>query len=872
MKPYEPNAALAWLYHRFFEHIEVDASWATTVREVDRRGTVVYVLRNLSFVDFFALDWLTKRLHLPEVRFANDLGLSVFEPMGKGWLRALAPRSEDESARELQAALTGGSSAALFLKRPPTLTDPAVRGKTEGDVYLHTLLRVQRARKTPLVLVPQVFVWSKSPDRSGRNLVDAVFGPREWPGKLRTVTQFLMNYRHVTMRAGEPVDLAAFLDQNAGATDDVLVRRLVYTLLRRLERERQAVLGPAKKPRDRVKDEVLRSPKLSKIIGDMAGEGAAERRVLHDRAAAMLDELSTDLDMNALNALDAAFERTVARMYTGFEIDQPGLERLRALAKEGTLVLLPSHKSHVDYMVLSRVFYRAHLPVPTIAAGDNLDFFPVGPILRKGGAFFIRRSFKNDRLYGAVVDAYVRRLILDGASLEFYLEGGRSRTGKLLPPKLGLLNMVVSAALSVDTKVFFCPISIGYERVVEEEAYAREIGGGEKPKEDVRGLFSAAETLLGRYGRVTVQFGQPVALEDVVRDLGPASAPPHERPPPSLDAVEASPALRRKVVSRLAYRVMNEINEVTAVTSGAVVATALLTHERRGLAHADLVLAARSLVSRLRAAGARFSPALVPIATGELREEALSEALDLFIRAGHVVGHRPGVARTKGVLAGAEIIYTVPDEARILLDLSKNIIVHFFVAKGTIATSFLSARAPEVDPAILRERVQWLSRLWKYEFQYRADASFEDIFAATLAGMFQTRELVSAGNGFVRSGDDPDALRFSALVLGNFVEAYRLAARGLGLLVKGPLSPKELSKRTLAAGERMFLAGEIARREAMSKPVLENAHQAFVDMGYLARADGKWRLPESYASADAIATVERRIGGYGLAAERASGS
>ncbi len=858
MKPYEPNAALAWLYHRFFEHIEVDESWANTVREVDRRGTVVYVLRNLSFVDFFALDYLTKRLHLPQVRFANDLGLSVLEPMGKGWLHALAPRSEQQSARELEAALTGGTSAALFLKRPPTLTDPAVRGKTEGDVHLHTLLRVQRANagRTPLVLVPQVFVWSKSPDRSGRNLVDAVFGPREWPGKVRTMTQFLMNYRHVTMRAGEPVELAPFLEQNAGATDDVLVRRLVYTLLRRLERERQAVLGPAKKGRDRIADEVLRSPKLSKIIGDMAGEGAPERRVLHDRAAAILDELSTDLDMNALNALDAAFERTVARMYTGFEIDQRGLERLRALAKEGTLVLLPSHKSHVDYMVLSRVFYRAHLPVPTIAAGDNLDFFPVGPILRKGGAFFIRRSFKNDRLYGAVVDAYVRRLILDGASLEFYLEGGRSRTGKLLPPKLGLLNMVVSAALSVDTKVYFCPISIGYERVVEEEAYAREIGGGEKPTEDVRGLFSAAEMLLGRYGRVTVQFGEPITLEDVLRDLG--------RPPPSLAAVEASPAQRRKVVSRLAYRVMNEINEVTAVTSGAVVATALLTHERRGLAHGDLVKVSHGLVSRLRASGARFSPALVPVATGDLREEALSEALDLFIRAGHVVGHRPGVAKARGVLAGAEVIYTVPDEARILLDLSKNIIVHFFVAKGTIATSFLSTRAPEVELAQLRERVQWLSRLWKYEFQYRADASFGDIFAATVAGMIEARELSSAGGSAVRAGADEEALRFSARVLGNFVEGYRLAARGLGLRVKGALSPKELSKRTLAAGERMFLAGEIARREAMSKPVLENAHQALADMGYLARAEGKWTLPESYASAEAIATVERRVGGYAL--------
>ena len=124
-------------------------------------------------------------------------------------------------------------------------------------------------------------------------------------------------------------------------------------------------------------------------------------------------------------------------MFSAIEVDEAGIERLRELAKEGTLVLLPSHKSHMDYLALAWVLYRHKLQLPLIAAGDNLNFFPVGAIFRRAGAFFIRRSFAGDRLYAAVVDAYVRRLIKDGAPLEFFLEGGRSRTGKLLPPKLG---------------------------------------------------------------------------------------------------------------------------------------------------------------------------------------------------------------------------------------------------------------------------------------------------------------------------------------------------------------------------------------------------------------------------------------------------
>jgi glycerol-3-phosphate O-acyltransferase len=105
---YEPNPVLAWLYHRFFEHIEIDEAWTARVRDADRRGTVVYILRNLSFVDFFALDYLTKRFELPQVRFANDMGLWVLEPMGRGWFQALKQRSEADDARDLKRAVEGG--------------------------------------------------------------------------------------------------------------------------------------------------------------------------------------------------------------------------------------------------------------------------------------------------------------------------------------------------------------------------------------------------------------------------------------------------------------------------------------------------------------------------------------------------------------------------------------------------------------------------------------------------------------------------------------------------------------------------------------------------------------------------------------------
>ncbi len=894
LESYVPNPALAWVYNRFFEHIEVDETWAANVREADARGTVVYVLRNLSFVDFLALDHLTKQLRLPQVRFANDLGLWVLEPMGRGWLSALRPRRETDDLGLLRKAIDGGHSAALFLKRPPTILDPPPvargqraarplpsRGKTEGDAYLRTVLEAQRAKdakgdRAPILLVPQVFVWTRHADEQKHNAVDALFGPREWPGKIRTVVQFLANWRNVALRAGEPLDVSAFLAQEAESArasgermppDDVLVRRLTYALLRRLERERRAVTGPAKKPSDRLRDQVVRSPRLQKVIRDMAGEGVAERRVLGYRAAAMLKELQAEVDPNAVRALDALFDQTIARMYSGFEIDEEGLARLRDASKDGTLVLLPSHKSHVDYIILSRLFFGANMPVPLVAAGDNLSFFPLGPVLRRAGAFFIRRTFKGDRLYGAVVDAYMRRLLKDGWPLEFFLEGGRSRTGKLLPPKLGLLSIVVDAVLGAELegagrRVYFCPISIGYERLVEERSYVRELTGGEKKKEDVGGLFRAAESAMGRYGRLNVQFGELLTLDGVLSELGETTTP-------------LTPARRRALVTRLAYRSMNEINRVTAVTPSALVATALLTHGKRGLPHADLVDGCERLARILRGEGARFSPSLVLGGGGvdrhELRHGALREACELFVKAGHLETHRPGVPigdRDAEVKPGPDAIYVVPDADRLSLDIAKNLVVHFFVSRAMIATPLTAAaRAGEttVPSALLTERVQALSRLLKYELQFRADATFETIFAETRAAMIADGEITmdaEEGVALAPAGEGRERANVHACMVKNFVEGYRVAARGLASLLKGPLTPKDLAKRAMTVGERMFLAGEIELREAVSRPVIENAFLAFVDQGYLGREDGKFVLPETYATAETVRTIESRIASY----------
>jgi glycerol-3-phosphate O-acyltransferase len=852
LAPYEPNALLAWVYRRFFESIEVDEAWAKAVREADARGTVVYVLRNVSFVDFFALDYLTKRYELPRIKFASEMGLWVLEPLGRGWLNALRPRLPHADARDLERAVSSGESAALFLKRPAHLLEGSAgrKGKIEGDPMMRALFDVQRRSKRPLLLVPQVFVWSRSAERRGGNLTDAIFGPRDWPGNLRSTAQFLANWRHATLRAGAPVNLAEFLEREGqSAPDDVLVRRLTYVLLRRLERERRAIVGPARKATDRLREEVIRSPKLQRVIADMAGEGEAERQVMTARALAILRGMEAALDMTAIAALDQLVAQAASRMFSAVEVDLDGIERLRELAKEGTLILLPSHKSHMDYVLFAWILYRNKLPMPVIAAGDNLNFLPLGPVLRRAGAFFIRRSFSGDRLYAAVVDAYVRRLLKDGSPFEFFIEGGRSRTGKLLPPKLGLLSLVVDAALNVPTRTtWFCPVSIGYERFVEEKAFVRELSGGEKKAEDVRGLLKSVDLIVGRYGRLSVQFGKPLSLGDVLKDLDASAR--------TQDLSAMTPPRRRAVITRLAYRVMHEINAVAAVTPGSLVATSLLTHDRRGLPHANLIASCERLARTLHRFDARFSPSLAaPEGRGAIRAAALGEAVDMFVRAGHVEAHR----------VGDDVIYVVPPEARLSLDLAKNTIIHFLVPRALIATALRASPGPPLTVAAVRDRVLWLSRLFKFEFTFRADAPFERIFDDELRALEQQGELarvaLKAGeSGIVPNGDEGrEQFALYGNLVENSVEGYRIAARGLTALLRGPLPTKDVIKRAITTGERMFLSGEIGRREAVTRALFENAFFSFVDQGYVERSDGKFSLTASYATATAVGTIESRI-------------
>lgn len=856
---FEPNRWLRWLYTRFFRHMRVDERWSGVVRDSAAKGIVIYVMRSISVLDFLCLDYLVKRFRLPLVRFCNDLGLWILEPFGRGG-RALRLRQQIPQPEALAKVIHEHQSALLFLRRPPSIGERPTGQGLDVDL-IRTLVEQQRKVDLPILVVPQTFVWTQQPANKEPTLIDLLFGPSEWPGRLRVLLRFLFNFRNAQLRSGEAFDIAEFLEEHQDLTDAQAANRIRYALLRRIERERHVVLGPAKKTAGRIREELLRSPRLRTHIEAAAKRQGKPVSAIEKQVEKDLKKLCAMPDPNTVGLFKRLMRWVFTRIYDGFVVDMEGMERVREAARRGPVILLPSHKSHIDYLVLSYVFSENSVSIPLIAAGENLSFWPLGWVLRRSGAFFIRRSFRGSRLYSAIVDAYLRKILFDGWHVELFMEGGRSRTGKLLPPKLGLLSMVVNAGLCLPSReLSFVPISIGYERVIEEGAYTHELAGGEKKPETVGGLLRTGRILRSRYGRLYIQFGEIFELEKLLAEAA------RLRGKTAGDIRELEPVERRALIKRIAHRVTYEIDRCTIVTPAALVASALMTHPVREMPHGELIDRCAELLAALQRQGARIAHSilrddsqLVPppnhearheVARELLREDSIEEVLALFTDAKIVETHE----------ADGERWISLPDNRRIALEYHKNAVLHFFVPSALIST-VLAQKDEPVDEAELRRRVASLSRLFKYEFMYRADTTFDEIFDDALETMLDAREIERAEESVAVTAGS--LVPVYARMLRTYFESYRLAARALDRLPgAGQVKRKDWVKQTLSRGNKLFLGGRIRLRESISKPKLENALSAFHDLGMVRATRETVEAGAALDDDEALGAFERRLARY----------
>ena len=374
-----------------------------------------------------------------------------------------------------------------------------------------------------LALVPVSMFWGRAANKE-RSLIRSLFS-EGWAvsSRFRRFMVLLLNRGDIIVHFGEPLPWPgganARLDGRRASTQnpspELAARRTARLLRTKFRNQKVATLGPDLSHRRTLVELILRSPQVTAAIEAEAANDDGSAALKSARKAA--NTIAADLSYLTLRFLDVALTWFWHRIYDGIRVH--GLERVAALAETHTVVYTPCHRSHIDYLLLSYVLFHRGFMVPHVAAGDNLDLPIVGGVLRGGGAFFMRRRFSGDRLYSAVFSEYIYQVFRRGHAVEYFVEGGRTRTGRLLPARTGVLQMTIDAyRRGVPRPIVFVPVYVGYDKLVEAASYVDELRGAAKQSESVSGLFRNLRMVRQSFGSAQLCFGKPISLDGLLDD------------------------------------------------------------------------------------------------------------------------------------------------------------------------------------------------------------------------------------------------------------------------------------------------------------------------------------------------------------------
>lgn len=857
-----PAGLVRLFFRSMLQSVDFAKRVVDSMREAEERGTVVYVMRTRSIIDYLYFNFAFLEHGLKLIRFANGIKTYAFRSFFLSiGARLRGRRGLPSDVECFDAALSADLPTMIFLRRP--------RGKELQEItfslpYLLRLVQRQRQTDIPIRVIPTLLIWDKRPERQTPNVLDDVFGSRHSPTTIKKLWSVLSNFWESFLQLGRPsvqtseqICLREFVAARATLADEKVAQELRAYLLDSINREETVVVGPSVKSGELMRREILADERVRKRLED-GGISLADFST-GQAANKILEEIAADFTPIAIKAMSALLHPVWNIMYDGIEVDQEGIKRVREAARTKRLVIVPSHKSHIDYLVISYIFYHNGLIPPHIAAGVNLSFWPLGPIFRHSGAFFLRRTFSDDYLYATLFRAYMIKLIEEGFPIEFFIEGTRSRTGKLAPPKYGMLDMIVEAFRGGNvTDLAIVPVSVGYEKVVESSSYRKELEGSEKKSESLAGLLQTTSVLASRYGRIHVEFGE---LIDLGAYLESYHSDVHDIPREDLD----------QTVRRLAYKIIHGINSVTTVTPSAIVALATLNAVGESIDTEQLEKEAGFIISYLEEEKVRMSRALTepiqarlasippPKITGanlsldtfDPFDQAFLEADNSDLHNGatsrdHALGlavsgslsealallQKNGLVATESVNGRTHV--RVPGDHRVEMAFYKNNILHYFAEDAVFATALIAAANDQGIARVedVKEHARYLSQLLKYEFCFHDRRFFDAVFENTLDAFLQYGWLSVEGDGNILNvGPEPaHGLEYIRGMLLTILESYWLATQSLER-IQDWVDQKSLSKRAVAQGRTMNQSGDLRWPESRALSTLDSAFRLLRDWG-----------------------------------------
>ncbi len=802
----------SWILRSFFSDVYINSTQAAFLKTLSKEGIIVYASKYKSRFEylFYHIRYKEEGIPFPGIGFEYRIFLwqkiskliRIFLAHVDHFFRYKSFPNPYESGyfkRQMEA----GSAALVSLVHRKGFYDRFLKAKHDPLKYL---IQLQPVTDRPIYIVPQWLFFSKKPPRPPRTLVDIMFGSEENPGRLRRWTVVLRSPQKAFVEISDPINLEDFLQEPENQSRDLeqISFNLRDRLLEQMNRHRQSITGPVLKRREELKELILRNEQFQDLMKGHAQCHEQDISEIYKKADAYLNEIAADYSVTFVQALSMIFGWVWKTMFDGITLDMEGLHRVKSAATKAPLVFVPCHKSHFDYLILNYLLYTNNMPSPHVAAGRNLAFWPMGTLFRKSGAFFIKRTFHGAKLYAAIFKAYVHMLIAQGFNIEFFIEGGRSRTGKLVLPKTGLVSILLDAyKYGVCKDLIFAPVYLGYDRLLEESAILNELEGIQKKQESFWQLIRARKVLKKRYGRIYVQFAEPISLDALVSRS--------DRSIQDLDQAEYQ-ALGRN----LSYRIINAINDISVVTPQALTACAILNYPKPRFSQRGLMVYVETYLSYLRSQNARLS-------------KHLDDAYHVVEKVLAMYDHRKFIEKQRAKGEDEKAIdqkwYLVLENKRIGLEYYKNNCIHFFIPAAYTALAILTYDAFQFSATALHSDYHFLQDFFKYEFAYDVDKTPEYMVRKTLKAFIDDAILtphLTLPDTYDISAPGFRKLLCFASFLKTYFESYWVVLKVLKAHNRRDLVKKEAIKKIRALGNQLYKRREIERREALSQVNYEN--------------------------------------------------
>ena len=744
----------------------------------DKNTIVIYVMESRAWSDLLVLEQECQQLHItrPRTRIDNKAlkkwhhVYTVAQALPfKVWILKQTKRS----------AMLGGIEQAL-------IENPLL------DIHF----------------VPVVIFWGR-PVLKQKHWLRVLFS-ETWgvAGRSRRFFTIMFNGKSTMVQFSPAISFRETMNR---LTQNNTVDELQNTLSKRLINIKAATLGPDISHRRTLVRKLLQNQDITAAIQDRCNKENISILKGSKIANNYLREIVADRSYITIQILQRILTAFWNKFYSGINVHFSA--QLKSLALTHELIYVPCHRSHIDYLLLSYVIHSEGLAIPYIAAGKNLNMPIIGPILRKSGAFFIRRSFKNNALYSTVMFEYLASQIASGMPIEYFVEGGRSRTGRLLQPKPGMLAMTIRSFLKYQARpIAFIPVYIGYEKMIEGKAYLAELTGDDKKSETLMGSIRSFLSIRGFYGRVTTSFGQAVLLNDML------SSQNSDWQKQTYDDCQR-PEWLKPVVNQTAQLIMQRINESCAVNAINLIATALLASPNQTMDEGELkqtILFYINLIKQLS-----YSDRIT-VTTQETSEQIQhAENLGLVRRRIHEMG---------------DFIYLDKAHA-ILLTYYRNNSLHLFIFPSLIACCFNNATTINRETIIRYTKITF--PFLKSEFFLAWESSeIEAIVDKTLnhlitVGLIEFNATTKLYNKPHTTTEQHSKFTTLAQIISPLLELYYMIFALLAEHNTEALTRDRLEELCYLMAQRLSLMYEINSPDFFDKKLISNFINSLIHCGYV---------------------------------------